>query len=217
MTGFNFTVGRHTEQAHDYAADLINEAYKRKTTAGERIDKANALCEAHYDQVGQYPASDVLSRLAWYILYDEMTDSHPDKMTREEYPVMSEWQKIERNKKQCLPGEITFRDRQHNGRRKASFIGDNGEIGVSKPKMPNKYDVEMLNAESRVDVMTLIKESGLTDRQRQAIDLVYLGDMTQEQAAEVMGVTQQVVDEHLTASFRKIKKYLRKYTCIFSV
>src|SRR5690606_16998871 len=105
--------------AHDYAADLIDEAYKRKTTADERIDKSNALCEAHYDQVGQYPASDVLSRLAWYILYDEMTDKCADKVSNTDYPVLNEYQAKRRERRELALADVyTGKNDETIGRRR---------------------------------------------------------------------------------------------------
>src|SRR5690625_79257 len=78
-----------------------------------------------------YRDEKALERFADLILYEELKWSHPDKMTIVEYPVMSDWQEIERNSKRVLPGEITFRDRNHNGRRKAHSVGKNGEIKVT--------------------------------------------------------------------------------------
>src|SRR5690606_16579934 len=102
----------------------IVEAYRRKgadnpTTHLERAREADSLCEAHYAIIGDFPAESVLSRLAWYIVFDEMTDSHPDKMTREEYPIMSEHQTDTRQERERSVSDVhTGRDDVTIGRRK---------------------------------------------------------------------------------------------------
>ena len=111
---YEFTIGNHTAQAHDYTSDLIDEAYRRKgadnpTTHLERVREADSLCEAHYAIIGDFPAESVLSRLAWYIVFDEMTDSHPDKMTREEYPIMNGSQ---RKRREEIPSENVYFDKR---------------------------------------------------------------------------------------------------------
>ena len=67
FTEYEFTIGNHTEQAHDYTSDLIDEAYRRKgadnpTTHLERVREADSLCEAHYAIIGDFPAESVLTR-----------------------------------------------------------------------------------------------------------------------------------------------------------
>ncbi|WP_270574507.1 hypothetical protein, partial [Bacillus glycinifermentans] len=42
-----------------------------------------------------------LERMANLIIYEELSDPHPDKMTREEYPIMSETQREERIKSEA--------------------------------------------------------------------------------------------------------------------
>jgi hypothetical protein len=59
----------------------------------ERMKAVEAYCEEHPDLDERE-----LDRLADYILYEELTDPHPDKMAREEYPIMSETQREERIK-----------------------------------------------------------------------------------------------------------------------
>lgn len=96
-----FKVGQHSEQAHEYCSLLwsLAQADKRANTsslASDRCARVDVLCEAHYAQVGRMPDGNVLERLASLILFDELTDTHPDKMTREEYPIMSDSQREER-------------------------------------------------------------------------------------------------------------------------
>lgn len=83
--------------------ETITELYKR-TKAGElsrleRIEEITALSDAYYDSIGEHPDTFALERMANLVLYEELSDRHPDKMTREEYPFMSESQLDERYKK----------------------------------------------------------------------------------------------------------------------
>ncbi|MCY7954767.1 hypothetical protein MOB72_08380 [Bacillus licheniformis] len=85
--------------------EMITELQKR-TKAGEldRIERSkeiNALVEAFHDSVGKSPDSPALERMANLIIYEELTNPHPDKMTREEYPIMSETQREERIKSEA--------------------------------------------------------------------------------------------------------------------
>ena len=214
---YEFTIGNHTEQAHDYTSDLIDKAYRRKgadnpTTHLERVREADRLCEAHYAIIGDFPAGSVLSRLAWYIVFDEMTDSHPDKMTREEYPIMSESQEELRDSKQIKTrsGEITYEGRQANGRRKSYYFGDDGEVGVSNSKMPDIYDRDIEGTVENIDVLDLLDSAGLTERQREAIELVYFDGLTQAQAGERMGVSQPMIKKYIDVSLTKIKEKFTK-------
>jgi RNA polymerase sigma factor (sigma-70 family) len=56
------------------------------------------------------------------------------------------------------------------------------------------------------DLATAINRAGLTDRQRQAIELVYVDDMTQEDAAKALGIRQDTVSRHLTIAATKIAR-----------
>ncbi|KKB71878.1 hypothetical protein [Bacillus sp. TH008] len=85
--------------------EMITELQQR-TKAGEldrieRIKEINALVEAYHDSVGKSPDSAALERMANLIIYEELSDPHPDKMAREEYPIMSETQREERIKSEA--------------------------------------------------------------------------------------------------------------------
>lgn len=45
------------------------------------------------------------------------------------------------------------------------------------------------------DLSTAINTAGLTDRQRQALNLVYVEDLTQAKAGEILGIAQKNVSE----------------------
>ncbi|MED4579053.1 sigma factor-like helix-turn-helix DNA-binding protein [Bacillus atrophaeus] len=70
---------------------------------------------------------------------------------------------------------------------------------VSRKRCGDYAAVEVL-----IDIHTALDCAGLTDRQRQAIELVYFGELTQTEAGERMGITQQAVVFHLNAAVDSI-------------
>lgn len=54
------------------------------------------------------------------------------------------------------------------------------------------------------DLETAISLAGLTDRQRQALNLVYVEDLTQAKAGEAMGIGRQAVLGHVEEAVNKI-------------
>jgi DNA-directed RNA polymerase specialized sigma24 family protein len=57
-----------------------------------------------------------------------------------------------------------------------------------------------------VDLRKAIEMAGLTDRQRQALRLVYEEDLTQEEAGKRMGVNRIVVLEHVEKAIEAISE-----------
>lgn len=57
-----------------------------------RIKAVDDLTAAYLEQTGQRPDAYQLSRLADYILRDDLSDPHPDKVSNTEYPFLSEGQ-----------------------------------------------------------------------------------------------------------------------------
>lgn len=80
---------------HEYIT-LINEMTRRNDhVMGDRSKRMvviERLIEEYVAQTGRHPDGKHLERLTDAILYEELTDSHPDKMTRNEYPIMSDTQ-----------------------------------------------------------------------------------------------------------------------------
>ncbi|WP_298833757.1 hypothetical protein [uncultured Planococcus sp.] len=88
-------------QAHEQISLLWTLAKSAKkagnpSLVGDIVSKTAEITERYYDNCGKHAPADVLERLASLILFDDITDPHPDKMTREEYPIMSESQRDER-------------------------------------------------------------------------------------------------------------------------
>ncbi len=205
---YEFTLGKHAQQAHDYVSALIDGAYKRKnagnpTASTERISGASAICEAYYDQVGQQPPSDVLSRLAWYIDFDHMTDSHPDKMTREETPVMSGGQTARYFEKARIKWEVEAHDGALVGRQKRAFVTDDGADVVANSPMVAQFDDEIVAAEWRAFL-----ESFLSDREYAIVQRYYGDEDTQGEIASQMGVSRQRVGVIMGGALAKIRREL---------
>lgn len=79
----------------------IDELWKR-TKAGklprkQRFVAVEELTEEYYRATGKQPDWKALDKLATLCLYEEVTDPHPDKMTRDEYPIMSDTQEEKRH------------------------------------------------------------------------------------------------------------------------
>ncbi len=204
----NFTIGKHTEQAHDYVSALIDDAYKRTTTTQERVCKAEELTEAYYEQLGFQPAESVLSRLAWYLVFDEMTDSHPDKMTREEFPMMSEHQTSVRQKREHSLSDV------YTGKNDETIGRYSDSEGIKRrvyDYMTPERDDYVIDTKY-LDLYNAIDNAGLTARQREAIDLIYFEDMTQEDASRAMGVSDRAIRYFISDGIAKLRRYYTKNT-----
>lgn len=57
-----------------------------------------------------------------------------------------------------------------------------------------------------VDLATAIEKAGLTDRQRQALTLVYFEDLTQADAGERMSASKQTVNRLVTVATAKVAR-----------
>ncbi|MCP6682977.1 sigma factor-like helix-turn-helix DNA-binding protein [Bacillus nakamurai] len=70
---------------------------------------------------------------------------------------------------------------------------------VSRKRCGDYEAVEVL-----IDIHKAIELAGLADRQRQAIELVYFGELTQAEAGQRMGITQQKVEAYASKAAEKI-------------
>lgn len=154
----------------------------------------------------------LLHRLADLILYEDLTWSHPDKMSIIEYPVMSGNQQERRERNQPPSKDVSYGDRRGLGRKRTFFTDDNETPQGRNHRVPDVRESEILATDSHIVLYNALDNAGLTDRQRQAIDLVYFEDMTQAQAGDVMGVNRHTVNEHLSTSYLKLRKVLRNNT-----
>lgn len=200
----------YKEQAHEYTTLLFALSNDGNTTPSDRIERVTALTEAYLDHTGVHADSSVLERLATLILRDEIDDPRRDKMTLEEYPIMSDNQRERRKKRYVFAEDVIFDDRRFNGRRSSHHTDEDGTTHVAKMPITLPSDPAYDSALTQIIVQEALDNARLTERQRQAITLVYYEDKTQEQAARIMNVEQHTISEHLTLGIRRLRKYLTK-------
>src|SRR5690625_1710792 len=123
-------------------------------------------------------------------------------MSREEYPIMSYGQTgryFARNG--TIAPEPYMQESVMGSKTSAKEWGNDNSDALLFADDPM-----LLNVIESVDLYALLDNANLTDRQRQAIDLVYFEDLTQEQAAKVMGVRKHTVNEHLSIGLRNLRE-----------
>ncbi|GEK57162.1 hypothetical protein CHL76_02385 [Marinococcus halophilus] len=57
-----------------------------------RIYATDSLISAYVNQTGETPEGRHVNRLANWLLFESLADRHPDKVTREEFPIMTKRQ-----------------------------------------------------------------------------------------------------------------------------
>jgi len=86
------------QSTHDAINTEFTSFKRTQTTREYRIKFAEELTERYFAEHGKMPEGTILERLATLILQDELADTHPDKMTREEYPLLSDRQRDTRGR-----------------------------------------------------------------------------------------------------------------------
>ena len=199
------------QQAHDDITALFDVYYDAKKAGdsippNKRIESADAIVEQYVEINGKRPPDSVLSRLGTYILLDYYSNSNPHKVSTEDYPTLSDNQvKRRENREKPLSKVYTGVNDVTIGRKK-------GVDGVKRRLfdfMTPERDSSLIPTE-HLSLYMAIDVANLTDRQRQAIDLVYYDGLTQEAASDVMGVSRRTlrstVDDALAKISRKLKK-----------
>ncbi|TEA81194.1 hypothetical protein [Bacillus thuringiensis] len=97
QTKYTFDMnGDYKTQFETYVNTLITSLRESDSDAISNRDirakEIKLLTDAYVGTVGERSEPRQLERLADLMLYEELHDTHPDKMTREEYPIMSEHQ-----------------------------------------------------------------------------------------------------------------------------
>jgi hypothetical protein len=69
-----------------------------------RAKEIKSLTDAYVEAVGDRPEPKQLERSADLMLYEDLSNTHPDKMAREEYPIMSDHQLSRRHS-----GEVSMK------------------------------------------------------------------------------------------------------------
>lgn len=86
------------QDAHNDITEQFTQFKRTQTDRASRIDFSNRLTEQYFAINDKIPPVAVLDRLATLILQDELADTHPDKMTRNEYPLLSDRQRETRSR-----------------------------------------------------------------------------------------------------------------------
>lgn len=66
------------------------EVMAGQTSRKKRMEEVERLTDEYVGSTGRTPSEELLTRMANVILHEELTDSHPDKMSRKITPEMSE-------------------------------------------------------------------------------------------------------------------------------
>lgn len=117
----------NNQDAHNEVTAEFTRYKNEKTTREHRMSFADDLYERFFAENGDFRiATTVLDRLTTLILKDELSDTHPDKMSREDYPIMSARQEDTRRRKErsmsaaqdiAISG-IDYREQTRDSRRK---------------------------------------------------------------------------------------------------
>jgi hypothetical protein len=86
------------EELHEAISALYERTKAGELVRSQRIVEITNLTDAYFNTAGEKPDTTALDRMANLVLYEDLTNPHPDKMAREEYPIMSESQREERIK-----------------------------------------------------------------------------------------------------------------------
>src|SRR5690625_3580568 len=182
-----------TQLYHDKITELFDAYYlaqaDEKSTSNKRIEAANAIIEEYIEAHAERPPASVLSRLATYVLLDTLTDSHPDKMTREEYPIMSYGQ---------------------TGRYLKRNVGQSPEPYASEDVIGRSKDGDLLRAdtdEQRTRDWRLFLREVLSEREYFIIEGTYEKGMTQAEVAAEIDVSERWVRQLFSVILDKLRKY----------
>ncbi|KFN01598.1 hypothetical protein D0U04_13755 [Bacillus clarus] len=112
MTQYTFDInGDYKTQFETYVNTLITthragskESQEAISNRNTRAKEIKSLTDAYVGTVGERPEPKQLERLADLLLYEELHDTHPDKMVLAEYPIMSDHQLSRRHS-----GEVSMK------------------------------------------------------------------------------------------------------------
>ncbi|PFS38745.1 hypothetical protein [Bacillus thuringiensis] len=107
--GYTFDInGDYKTQFETYVNTLITNLREGDSSAisnrNVRAEEIKSLTDAYVRTVGERPEPKQLEHLADLMLYEELHDTHPDKMALEEYPIMSDHQVSRRHS-----GEVSMK------------------------------------------------------------------------------------------------------------
>ncbi|PGO61802.1 hypothetical protein CN980_29165 [Bacillus cereus] len=109
QTKYTFDInGDYKTQFETYVNTLITTLRESDSSAisnrDVRAEEIKSLTDAYVEVVGERPEPKQLERLTDLMLYEELSDTHPDKVALAEYPIMSETQLARRHS-----GEVSMK------------------------------------------------------------------------------------------------------------
>lgn len=145
--------------------DLFTKVKRRPIE--ETIEAVRDVTDAYVEEVGERPGITELDRMATLILNEQITDPHPDKMTREEYPIESGTQRARREYGRHQAKEI-------NGRREVSLswadeVGADGRDYRPQTRDNNRKMRDVLGGQPFTDKSVLKANRERKKRRRDAV------------------------------------------------
>lgn len=83
----------------------------------ERRDIINTLIDAYIDQTGNIPSGNQVQRLANWFIVEDLTDPHPDKVSKEEFPILTKRQLRARHLRE-IPSDTIPQTHTHDDEKK---------------------------------------------------------------------------------------------------
>src|SRR5690625_946385 len=189
------------QQAHDDITAQFDAYYDAKKAGdtippNKRIESADAIVEQYVEINGKRPPASVLSRLATYILLDVLSDPHPDKMSRDEYPIMSYGQ--------------TGRYFARNTTLKDVEYSQEDVIGTVSNTATGARDVLLtpINKEGQAVDWDVFLRQMLNEREYDVIISLYKDGMTQAETAEKIGVDRSRISRITNRALDKLRLYI---------
>src|SRR5690625_3591973 len=138
-----------------------------------------------------------LHRMADLLMHEYLTWSHHDKMNIVDNPILSDSQANYRRRKEAVLSEVyTGKGDVTIGRKR----GPDGDKRRIYDYMTPERDMSLVPTE-HLDLYSAMDDARLTNRQREAIELVYFVGMTQEDAGAEMGVKKNTLNEILARGY----------------
>src|SRR5690625_5043337 len=152
-----------SQQAHDDITALFDAYYDAKKagkgiTPNKRIESADAIVEHYVEVNGKRPPASVLSRLATYILLDVLSDPHPDKMSRDEYPIASYAQVGRYYKRNLSRTNFDKPVSREYGTVKRPFTTDDGAVWVANSALIGPHNDDYTKFEMRQILYDVLPE-----------------------------------------------------------
>src|SRR5690625_4054224 len=176
------------QQAHDDITALFDAYYEAKKagkgiTPNKRIESADAIVEQYVEINGKRPPASVLSRLATYILLDVLSDPHPDKMSRDEYPIASYAQVGRYYKRNLSRNDFDKPVSKEHGSVKRPFTTDSSAVWVSNSALISPNTDDYTEFEMRQMLYDVLPE-----RNAFIVEQTYLNGLRQHEIADMLGI-----------------------------